>query len=108
MDYNAINFKNKDIDKLSKKFGTGDPQKKKGDAPDRTTSQQNLPKFETTKPKSTKKDWRERSQVGAVLHGTPIPHKDKGGKKGNVVSSGGGGKAGCIDDSCKKPAAWTR
>lgn len=25
MDYNAINFKNKDVDKLSKKFGTGDP-----------------------------------------------------------------------------------
>ena len=28
MNYDAINFKNKDIDKFSKKFGNGDPKKK--------------------------------------------------------------------------------
>jgi len=27
MDYNAINFKNKDVDKFSKKFDNGDPIK---------------------------------------------------------------------------------
>ena len=35
---------------------------------------------------------------------------DKGGKKGKVIESGKGGRAKCgkMDDSCKKPAAWTR
>jgi hypothetical protein len=107
MDYNAINFKNKDVDKFSTRFGNGDP-KKKGDTPDRTNmSTPNLPTFETAKPKSTEKDWRERSVLGAVLHGTPIPHKDKGGKKPKTTESGKGGRATCVDDSCKKPAAWT-
>ena len=106
MDYNAINFKNRDIDKFSTKFGNGDP-KKKGDAT--TSPTPSLPKFETTNPKSTEKDWRERSRVGAAIHGTPYAGgKDNGGKKGKTVSSGGGGKATCIDDSCQKPAAWTR
>lgn len=108
MDYNAINFKNKDVDKFSTRFGNGDP-KKKGDAPDRTNmSTPNLPTFETAKPKSTEKDWRERSRVGAAIHGTPyVGGKDKGGKKGKVAGSGKGGRATCIDDSCQKPAAWT-
>ena len=105
-DYNAINFKNKDIDKFSTRFGNDkkDP-KKKNDTADRTTAPQILPAFETENAKPTKKDWRDRSVVGAVLHGTPIPHKDKGGKKGGVVAGGGGGKPdyGNMDKSCKKP-----
>ena len=111
MDYNAINFKNRDIDKFSTKFGReGDPVKKsKDNTPvDRTSSTATLPTFQTTSPKSTEKDWRDRSKVGAVLHGTPMTGKDTGGKKPKVEKGGKGGRATCVDDSCKKPAAWTR
>lgn len=105
MDYNAINFKNRDIDKLSKKFGTGDPKKK--ETADRTNSSTTtLPKFETDKPKSTEKDWREKSRVGALVGGTPyVGGKDKGGKKGKTVGCGKGGRPNYnnMDESCKKP-----
>jgi len=38
MDYNAINFRNKDVDKFSTKFGktNGDPEKSSSTKPDRT------------------------------------------------------------------------
>jgi len=109
MDYNAINFKNRDIDRFSTKFNNGDPKKKKEETVDRTNSSTpTLPTFETVKPKSTEKDWRERTVAGAIIHGTPINHKDNPGKKGKVEKGGKGGRAGCVDDSCKKPAAWTR
>jgi hypothetical protein len=105
MNYNAINFKNKDIDKFSTRFGNNDP-KKKSETSDRTNmSTPNLPTFETAKPKSNEKDWRERSVIGAVLHGTPVVRKDKGGKKGDVVKCGKGGRPdyGNMDESCKNP-----
>lgn len=109
MDYNAINFKNRDIDRFSTKFGNdGDPKKKKEETVDRTNSSTTiLPKFETTKPKSTEKDWRDRTAAGAILHGTPIPHKDKGGKKGKVEKCGTGGRVDWknVDESCKNPNA---
>lgn len=51
------------------------------------------------------KDWRKRSKVGAILHGTPVVNKDKGGKKGVVVKGGKGGRVNYnkMDESCKKP-----
>jgi hypothetical protein len=105
MDYNAINFKNKDVDKFATKFGNGDPKKK--ETADRTNSSTTtLPKFETTKPKSTEKDWREKSRVGALVGGTPyVGGKDKGGKKGCVVKGSKGGRPdyGKMDESCKNP-----
>ncbi len=113
MDYNAINFKNRDIDKFSTKFGReGDPVKKsKDNAPvDRTSSTATLPTFQTTSPKSTEKDWRDRSRVGAALHGTPYAGgKDTGGKKN--MNTGGNKSTLCIDkfgqkkqdEECKKP-----
>jgi hypothetical protein len=109
MDYNAINFKNRDIDKFSTKFGReGDPVKKsKDNAPaDRTSSTATLPTFQTTSPKSTEKDWRDRSRVGAAIHGTPYAGgKDKGGKKNCTVKEGKGGRPDYskMDESCKKP-----
>lgn len=104
-DYNAINFKNKDIDRFSTRFGNGDP-KKKGDYT--TAPEPALPKFETESV-NTKKDWRDRSKLGAILHGTPIPHKDSGGKKNMSptrdhsdvdVDRGGQRKQ---DKECRKP-----
>lgn len=107
-DYNAINFKNRDIDKFSSRFGNGDP-KKKAETSDRTNmSTPNLPTFKTTTPKSTEKDWRDRSRVGAAVHGTPYAGgKDKGGKKGKTVGCGKGGRPdyGNMDESCKNPNA---
>ncbi len=103
IDYNAINFKNKDIDRFSTRFGNGDP-KKKADAT--TAPEPTFPEFETTKPKSTEKDWRERSRVGAFLHNTPYAGgKDIGGKKSCVVKEGKGGRPDYskMDESCKKP-----
>ena len=103
MDYNAINFKNRDIDRFSKKFGNGDPKKK---ADQTSAPAPSMPKFETTAPKSTEKDWRDRSRVGAALHGTPYAGgKDKGGKKGETVKCGKGGRPdyGNMDESCKNP-----
>ena len=127
MDYNAINFKNKDIDKLSKKFGTGDPIKgstgsaretKKNESNVLTTKQNNALnkgiekqsgniKYKGVPETKEPKDWRDRSKVGAVLHGTPVPHKDKGGKKGKTVGCGKGGRPdyGNMDESCKNPNA---
>jgi hypothetical protein len=103
MDYNAINFKNRDIDRFSTKFGNGDPKKK---ADQTSAPAPSMPKFETTAPKSTEKDWRDRSRVGAALHGTPYAGgKDKGGKKGKTVECGKGGRPdyGNMDESCKNP-----
>lgn len=129
MDYNAINFKNKDIDKFSKKFGNGDPIKgstgsaretKKNESNVLTTKQNNALnkgiekqsgniKYKGVPETKEPKDWREKSRVGALVGGTPyVGGKDKGGKKGKVTGSGKGGRATCVDDSCKKPAAWTR
>lgn len=62
-DYNAINFKNKDIDKFATKFGQGDPKKKepqgtknpeylnveKGSGPYSVSVTANEPKSTTTK-----------------------------------------------------------
>ena len=101
IDYNAINFKNKDVDRFASKFGNGDPKKKKDAAPDNTFSASpTVPKFETVAPKSTEKDWRERSQVGAVLHGTPVPHKARGAKKN--MDMGGNKSKICIDKPGQK------
>jgi hypothetical protein len=103
MDYNAINFKNRDINRFSTKFGNGDPKKK---ADQTTAPSPAMPEFKTTAPKSTEKDWRERSRVGAALHGTPYAGgKDKGGKKGKTVECGKGGKPDYnnMDESCKNP-----
>jgi hypothetical protein len=103
MDYNAINFKNRDIDRFSTKFGNGDPKKK---ADQTSAPAPSMPKFETTSPKSTEKDWRERSRVGAFIHGTPYAGgKDKGGKKKCSVKEGKGGRPDYskMDESCKKP-----
>lgn len=103
MDYNAINFKNRDIDRFSTKFGNGDPKKK---ADQTSAPAPSMPKFETTAPKPTEKDWRDRSRVGAALHGTPYAGgKDKGGKKGETVKCGKGGRPdyGNMDESCKNP-----
>lgn len=102
MDYNAISFKNKDIDRFSTRFGNGDPKKK----PDSTISDEsNLPAFKT-EPANTEKDWRDRSRVGAFIHGTPyVGGKDSGGKKGKIVECGKGGKPNYrkMDESCKNP-----
>jgi len=109
MDYNAINFKNRDIDRFSTRFGNGDP-KKKADAT--IAPEPAMPEFKTTAPKSTEKDWRERSRVGAAIHGTPYAGgKDKGGKKN--MNTGGGKSTLCIDkfgqkkqdEECKNPNA---
>jgi hypothetical protein len=102
MNYDAIGFKNRDIDRFSSRFGNGDPKKK---ADQTSAPAPAMPAFETTSPKSTEKDWRDRSKVGAILHGTPIPNKDKGGKKGKVVECGKGGRPNYkkMDESCKKP-----
>jgi hypothetical protein len=102
MDYNAINFKNKDIDRFSTSFGNGDPKKKKGDSPDNTFSAPpTLPKFETVAPKSTEKDWREKSRVGALIGGTPyVADKDKGGKKN--MNMGGNKSKICVDKPGQK------
>jgi len=109
MDYNAISFKNKDIDRFSTRFGNGDP-KKKGDAPDRTNSSTpNFPTFKT-EPANTEKDWRDRSRVGAFIHGTPYAGgKDSGGKKN--MNMGGNKSKICVDkagqkqqdEDCKNP-----
>lgn len=104
MDYNAINFRNKDVDKFATKFGNGDPKKK---ADQTIAPAPAVPKFEILAPKSTEKDWRDRTAAGAILHGTPIPHKDKGGKKGKVEKCGTGGRVDWknVDESCKNPNA---
>lgn len=62
------------------------------------------------KPSTSKKpkDWRDRSRIGALLHGTPYAgKKDKGGKKGVVVKGGKGGRVNYnkMDESCKNPYA---
>lgn len=100
-DYNAINFKNRDIDKFSTRFGNGDP-KKKAETADRTNmSTPNLPTFKTTTPKSTEKDWREKSRVGALVGGTPyVGGKDKGGKKN--MNMGGNKSKVCVDKPGQK------
>jgi hypothetical protein len=109
IDYNAINFKNKDIDRFSTRFGNGDP-KKKGDAT--KAPEPTLPKFETVEPKSTEKDWREKSRVGALIGGTPyVGGKDKGGKKN--MNTGGNKSKICVDkpgqkqqdEDCRNPNA---
>ena len=103
INYDAIAFKNRDIDRFSTKFGNGDPKKK---ADQTSAPSPTMPEFKTTAPKSTEKDWRERSRVGAALHGTPyVGGKDKGGKKGCVVKEGKGGRPNYnkMDDSCKNP-----
>ena len=63
-----------------------------------------IPVEETSKTPKTK-DWRDRSKIGAILHGTPVPHRDKGGKKEVVVKGGKGGRVNYnkMDESCKKP-----
>lgn len=113
MDYNAINFKNRDINRFSTKFNNGDPKKKKEETADRTNSSTpTLPKFETVEPKSTEKDWREKSRVGALIGGTPyVGGKDKGGKKN--MNTGGNKSKICVDkpgqkqqdEDCRNPNA---
>lgn len=71
-----------------------------------------IPVEETAKNKTaTTKDWRDRSKIGAILHGTPIPHKDKGGKKNmsmtNPNKKGKGGFS-ILPKSCRGPKEWTR
>jgi hypothetical protein len=125
MDYNSINFKNKDIDRFSTRFGKeGDPIKgstgsaketKKNESGVLTTKQNNALnegiekqngeiKYKGTPETKEPKDWRDRSKLGAILHGSPIPHKDNGGKK---VTKPSNGRVDielphCMDDSCKK------
>jgi hypothetical protein len=104
-DYNAINFKNKDIDRFSTRFGNGDPKKK---ADQTSAPAPTIPEFEIVAPKSTEKDWREKSRIGALVGGTPyVGGKDKGGKKNCVVKEGKGGRPNYnkMDDSCKNPNA---
>ena len=55
------------------------------------------------------KDWRSRSKIGAVLHGTPIPHKDKGGEKNMSTKTPAKKKGlGIVPKSCRGPKEWTR
>jgi hypothetical protein len=109
MDYNAINFRNKDVDKFATKFGNGDPKKK---ADQTSAPAPAVPKFEIVAPKSTEKDWREKSRVGALIGGTPyVGGKDKGGKKN--MNTGGNKSKICVDkpgqkqqdEDCRNPNA---
>jgi hypothetical protein len=84
---------NKSLNEGIKKQGPGLKRAYKGTSVEKTSSS----------PKA--KDWRDRSKVGALLHGTPVPHKDKGGKKSKSMESGKGGRVNWknVDDSCKAP-----
>ena len=128
MDYNAINFKNKDVDRFSTRFGNGDPIKgstgsaretKKNESGVLTTKQNNALnegiekqsgniKYKGVSETKEPKDWREKSRIGALVGGTPyVGGKDKGGKKNCVVKEGKGGRPNYnkMDDSCKNPNA---
>jgi hypothetical protein len=52
-DYNAINFKNKDIDKFSSKFGNGDPIKKTNITSVSESTSVNTPNFKAVVTKNT-------------------------------------------------------
>jgi hypothetical protein len=70
-----------------------------------------IPVEETTSEKKPK-DWRERSRVGAAIHGTPYAgKKDTGGKKNmtttNPNKKGKGGFS-IVPKSCRGPKEWTR
>ena len=130
MDYNAINFKNRDIDRFSTRFGNGDPIKgstgsakevRKNESGVLTTKQNNALnegiekqtgniKYKGVPETKEPKDWRDRSRVGAAIHGTPYAGgKDKGGKKN--MNTGGGKSTLCIDkfgqkkqdEECRNP-----
>jgi hypothetical protein len=138
INYNSINFKNKDVDKFSTKFGSsnGDPknngtrqekkqvrkdektlnkslnegiEKQKVDKSVKTISYRGVPVKETTSEKQPK-DWRERSRVGAALHGTPYAgKKDTGGKKNMSTATPKKNKGiSIIPKSCRGPKEWTR
>ena len=131
-DYNAINFKNKDIDKFSTRFGNGDPIKgstgsaretKKNESNVLTTKQNNALnkgiekqsgniKYKGVPETKEPKDWREKSRVGALVGGTPyVGGKDKGGKKN--MNTGGNKSKVCVDkpgqkkqdEECRNPNA---
>jgi hypothetical protein len=61
-DYNAINFKNKDIDKFSTKFGNGDPAK--GQGPKKIDYGKEMMTF--SKPSSTSVNIRSTNNTAAA------------------------------------------